>query len=98
MRIHESYLQDRVGIVRLSGAIDLTSAPELRGVLDDAIERGAERIVLDVAEVDFIDSSGLAVIALVAERLGNVELRHPIAIVRRIIEVTGLSAIIEVSE
>jgi anti-sigma B factor antagonist len=43
----------------LVGELDLASAPELEGAVAAALEAGAQRIVLDLRRLDFIDASGL---------------------------------------
>jgi anti-sigma B factor antagonist len=52
-------------VVRLAGDFDLLSAPEAAEALGAACDRGG-RIVVDLADVTFMDSSGLQ--ALVAAR------------------------------
>ena len=44
-----------------------------------------------------MDSSGLALLASVARKVPEVELRDPSPIVRRLIELTGLAEILNVS-
>ncbi len=44
-----------------------------------------------------MDSSGLALLASVAQRVPEVELRDPSPIVRRLIELTGLVGILNVT-
>ncbi|MBT1634688.1 STAS domain-containing protein [Clavibacter tessellarius] len=56
--------EDDVTVVAATGMLNMASAPELREAVHDAIADGASRIVVDLAEVDFIDSSGLG--ALIA--------------------------------
>jgi anti-sigma B factor antagonist len=51
-----------------SGEVDLSNADELRGALDpESTERG---LVLDLSEIAFMDSSGLAVVLGAVETLG----------------------------
>jgi anti-sigma B factor antagonist len=45
-------------IVRLTGELDLATAPELTDVLH-ALEPPCRRIILDVTRLEFIDSTGL---------------------------------------
>ena len=83
-------------IVAASGAIDLESRSELleagRAALQDA---SAKALVLDLAGVTFIDSTGIGVLVQLAG--ATVELGLEFSIARpsnrvvRILEVTGLS-------
>ncbi|MEA2479931.1 MAG: anti-sigma factor antagonist [Thermoleophilaceae bacterium] len=52
---------DGVVFVRPKGDLDLATAPDLRDILRELAKAGAS-VVLDLAELRFIDSSGLRVI------------------------------------
>jgi anti-sigma B factor antagonist len=45
-------------VVRVSGELDVDTRPRLQGALREALDAGARQIVLDLAEVPFMDSSG----------------------------------------
>ena len=50
-------------VVRLSGDLDHSAATRLRGELDGLIEgTGAKKLVLDVSDVPFMDSSGIGLV------------------------------------
>ncbi len=53
-------LSDGRCLVRLSGEVDLAVVPELVIDFEYALEQVSADVVVDVSEVDFIDSSGLA--------------------------------------
>ena len=55
-------------VLTLAGELDLYSAPELEQALDEALEAGATRIILDMLSVTFLDSTGLAVVTGAAKR------------------------------
>jgi len=83
------------GVVTLrpAGELDIASAPRLeRALLDDRAP--GDRVVLDLAELEFIDSTGLRVIvrAVEASRTGGWELtlRQGPTAVRRVFEITGV--------
>jgi anti-sigma B factor antagonist len=50
--------------LRLDGRLNLVAAPRLRAAVDDVVQSGATRVVLDLSAVTFMDSSGLG--ALIA--------------------------------
>jgi anti-sigma B factor antagonist len=49
-------------VIAVSGELDLYTAPELRDHLREAVCGESERVVVDMREVTFMDSSGLAAI------------------------------------
>ena len=64
-------------VMRLSGELDLCSAPQLRQALDDAAARTPARVVLDLGGLTFIDAAGIRAI------LGGVEILGPRLILHR---------------
>ena len=53
--------RDRV-VVRLSGELDLASAPQLERELEGAAIDEAQQVVFDLDELEFLDSTGLQVL------------------------------------
>jgi anti-sigma B factor antagonist len=84
-------------VVSLSGELDLTNAARVQSVIEDIIAAGTGRLVVEMSELEFMDSPGLALLASVARKVPEVELRAPSPIVRRLIELTGLAEIRNVS-
>src|SRR4051812_8377421 len=57
-------------VVKVSGELDVLHSPRLREVLTDAIDGTAyAHFVLDLADVSFIDSTALAVLAGASRRV-----------------------------
>lgn len=68
--------RDEDGTTRLAvaGELDVATGHELRDAVGEALEGGAQRIVVDLASVEFLDSAGLAAVldaARTAQRLGR---------------------------
>jgi anti-anti-sigma factor len=78
-------------VIVLRGELDISTADAARAVLDSSLSNQPDRVVFEMAGLTFMDSSGIAVLVHAANRAKYVELRHPSAIIRRIIEITGLS-------
>ena len=87
---------DGVLVVTLTGEIDISNVDSLRDGIEPALAQRPERVVFDVAGLDFLDSSGIAMLLGAAARTSSVQLRNPSPIVRRIIEVTGLAGVLHV--
>ena len=62
---------DRGALVAVCGELDMLTVPRLREELDAVIDRGANRLVLDLTDVTFIDSLSLAAIVTVRRKLGE---------------------------
>ena len=58
-------------IISLEGEIDLHESPNVRENLRPLIEQKVPRIYVDMAEVTYIDSSGLAVLIDAMQRIAN---------------------------
>jgi anti-anti-sigma factor len=58
-------IDDRHAEACLQGELDLANAPLLRNELLALIDAGLDTITLDLAELTFVDSSGIAVLVVV---------------------------------
>ena len=80
--------------VTVVGEIDLATGAALRGRLDQVIASTAGTVVLDLAGVGFIDSSGLRVLVETHRRLAamnrSLRVHDPSAPTRRVLRITGL--------
>jgi anti-sigma B factor antagonist len=52
-------LEKGVAVVRVEGRLNMTTAGGLRDLVASAVAEGNVRVVVDLAAVEFIDSSGL---------------------------------------
>jgi anti-anti-sigma factor len=78
-------------VVRVTGEVDMSNAASVQEVVDQITGTGVEILIFDLGGLEFIDSSGLAVLLAAAQKVPSVQLRNPSPIVRRVVEVTGLS-------
>jgi anti-sigma B factor antagonist len=60
---------DNIAVVALTGEIDLFTAPEFQERLLQGVEAGARRVVVDLSEVTFLDSTALGVLVAGAKLL-----------------------------
>ena len=61
---------DGVSVVRVGGDLDVYTAPRLKEALDGAMKSG-RRMVLDLSEVHFIDSTALGVLVGALRQSGS---------------------------
>jgi anti-sigma B factor antagonist len=86
-------LQGDACVVKLGGELDLYNAPQVREALAEACDDSPARIVVDLSEVDFIDSTALGVLIEARTRLENRRaflLAAPGLETRRALEISGL--------
>jgi anti-sigma B factor antagonist len=86
--------EDGVPVIRLSGELDMVSLERVRPVVEEVLAAGNDRLAFDVGELAFMDSSGVALLVSATQKARQVELRHPTPIVRRLIELTGLTELL----
>jgi anti-sigma B factor antagonist len=89
--------QDGSTVVRLSGELDLSGIAELESQLGPLVARpDLDQIVFDLADLGFIDSSGLAILVKTAVAGKSVRLRRPSQLVREVVALTGLDGVLPV--
>jgi anti-sigma B factor antagonist len=79
--------------------IDASVATEFKSKLLELVDKGDEKIVINLSEVDFIDSSGLGVLVLVLRKLGpdgKIRLCKVNDSVRSIFELTRLNEVFNI--
>lgn len=89
-------------VVTVTGEIDLSSTPRFKTALSEAVPGGgaAERLVVDLNRVDFIDSTGLGVLIGKYRDLGATGRELRIVMVEggpvsRILQMTGLENVLQ---
>ena len=85
---------DAVHVI-LRGELDMSTAPQLRAALDQALERDPAELVLDLSRLRFMGSSGIAEACRLESRARERGVRAALAPgggrVRRVFEVAGLT-------
>jgi anti-sigma B factor antagonist len=56
-------------VIAVAGEADLYSAPELKRVLDEAIDAGGKDVVVDLTKTTFLDSTAISVLVEASKRL-----------------------------
>jgi anti-sigma B factor antagonist len=87
-------LHGDVAVVEVAGELDMATAPQLQYEVSRLVDAGQIRLVFDLANVTFCDSTGLSVFVRARNRCeaagGEVRLAAPQRAVQRILEVSGL--------
>ena len=54
------HVEENAHVLRVSGAVDLYSSPELRKAVQTMLAQAGDRIHIDLSAVEYMDSSGVA--------------------------------------
>lgn len=88
-------------VVHVRGEVDLYSAPELKETLVDAARLGAGRLVIDLTEATFMDSSALSALLSARRRAqslgGRVVLVNTNPAIAQTLATTGLDGILQIA-
>lgn len=92
--------REGVTIVSPAGRIDTVSAPMLEQAINQAIEGGTRKILLDFSAVSYISSGGLRVLLATAKKLKNPGDRYGLccltADVHKILRLAGFTSIFSI--
>lgn len=86
-------------VVRVSGELDIRTCERLERLAGELVDNG-HRVVLDLSELTFCDSTGLAVLVRLHKRAeaagGTLVLRSPVPRVHNLLTLTGLTRLFRV--
>ena len=89
-------------VVSLSGEVDLHTAPEMERELVEVLQLGGNSVVVDFAEVGFIDSTVLSLLLRYKPRFrsrgGDLVLVSDDRRILRTLEITGLDRIFRIEQ
>jgi anti-anti-sigma factor len=97
----EGERQGTICLVRVHGEIDLSNAHEVSSAIGTVMGQEARWLVIDLSDLSYLDSSGVALLLRLAERLQTRRRRLHLVVprgspVRRVLGFTGLPNVIPV--
>lgn len=99
MRIKEEMYNDVV-VCSLDGEVNINNSPLLRKAFEDIIKRNDKKVLVDFSAVSYIDSSGLATMVEMFQRLkkigGKLRFSNMEQKVKNIFEITKLHKLFEI--
>jgi anti-sigma B factor antagonist len=101
-RLHLQYrLDSGVAVVRVTGEVDVATCGLLRdGLLRVVTDENYRGLVVNLADVSFIDSTGIGVLVGVWRRIsatdGNLALAMPSRQVQGVLDATGLAKVLSI--
>ncbi len=100
MSIHTRLVDDWLVVVKLRGELDAYLAPEVRERVEEVLGSGASWLLMDLTEVEYIDSVGLGIIVGAAkranERGGDLSVACSRVNVLRVFEISGTKDLLNV--
>ncbi|MER5451646.1 STAS domain-containing protein [Streptomyces sp. NPDC059690] len=102
LSVEVSLPREDVALITVQGYLDADTATEFQHHLANQLHHGRRHFLLDLSEVPFMDSSGMNIILRVYQQArelpGSVHIIAPTPAVRRILDLTGVSITVPVSE
>ncbi|MEU3842519.1 STAS domain-containing protein [Streptomyces sp. NPDC028635] len=94
--------REDVALVVVEGHLDLDTATEFQAHLANQLHHGRKHFLLDLSAVPFMDSSGMNIILRVYQEArdlpGTVHVIAPAPAVRRVLDLTGVSITVPISD
>lgn len=94
------HVAEGMNVFALTGSMDLATSPTVRAALTEASERGDHKLIVDLSNVDFLDSTGLGALIGAQRRArefdGDVRLVAKEGQIVRLLRITGLMRIFNV--
>ncbi|MEU2338392.1 STAS domain-containing protein [Streptomyces sp. NPDC013172] len=91
---------DRTAVVVVAGDVDLHTAPVLRAQALTVVEQGSPHVVLDLAQVDYVDSTGLSTLIVLLQAAqeagGSLRVASVPDRLVRMVTLTGISQMLPV--
>ena len=98
--IQEITVTDTDVLVTLAGSIYVEEAAQIRESLIGYIDRGHKTFIVDLGNVDYIDSSGLGTLVAIQKRAlqngGSVIIKGMKGLVKDLFELTRLTKVFEI--
>jgi anti-sigma B factor antagonist len=92
---------DDRAVLRLTGELDVATAPRLREEIDSLTERCVWTVSVDMSSLSFIDSSGMAALVAALKRLraggGELTLHSPNLSAMKVLAITGLDKLFPIT-
>jgi len=88
--------------IAVAGEIDLANAAVVEDEIFAAVDNRATRVVVDLTDLRYVDSSGLRILFILAGRLETLQMAMEVVAppgspIRRLAQVSGLHSFIELS-
>lgn len=98
MEIAKTVVDDSTAVIRCVGRLNMVEAPSVKAFIDKTVSDGYSRLVLDLSEVSFVDSSGLGSLIAGLKRTrqsgGDLRIAAPQAQIKMVLGLTNLDRVL----
>ncbi|MGW2822903.1 STAS domain-containing protein [Streptomyces sp. NPDC001443] len=102
LSVEVTVVREDIALVAVEGHLDIDTGTEFQHHLANQLHHGRRHFLLDLSGVPFMDSSGMNIVLRVYQEArgvsGSVHVIAPTPAVRRILDLTGVSITVPVSE
>jgi anti-sigma B factor antagonist len=89
-----------IRILDISGRMDTGTSPAVEIGINQVLDAGIKKIILNLASTEYVSSSGLRVLLITAKKLaasgGSLKICQPNSVVREILDISGFSTFLDV--
>ncbi|HSR52864.1 MAG TPA: STAS domain-containing protein [Acidobacteriota bacterium] len=98
----EKSSEGEITVLQVEGYLDAHTAPDFEKALEEAIQAGQHKIIVDCAKLDYISSAGLGVfmgfVEEVREQAGDIKICGLIPKVRQVFELLGFQQLYHIED
>jgi stage II sporulation protein AA (anti-sigma F factor antagonist) len=98
----QAYDRQGVCVIRLQGRLDSQTAPGATAEVEQLLATGTTRVLVNLAELEFMSSAGLRVLVQLARELrarqGLIKLCAATEPIRKLLELAGLISLLELHD
>jgi anti-anti-sigma factor len=95
-------VKDHEAQVQMNGRLTFNDHAKLRALIKEMSQNGAKRQILDLGNLEFVDSAGIGMLLIAREELSNLDkqfvLRRAAGQVKRVLTVAQLGKLITIEE
>jgi anti-anti-sigma factor len=96
----QTRIEEDTAILAVSGKLDMVTQEEFRNAVKEALDGGAKRAVIDLAELTYLSSAGIGALAATANELkargSDLRVANLQGNVLRIFEICGMDKVVHV--
>jgi anti-anti-sigma factor len=95
-------IREQEALVRMTGRLTFNDHAKLRALIREMLQNSVKRQILDLANLEFVDSAGIGMLLIAREELSNLDkqfiLRKAGGQVKRVLTVAQLGKLITIEE